>query len=445
MSEQINPRSLVVDILLAVNRDGEFSHIAVRGMLDKYRYLPRRDRAFVKRVSEGTIERQIELDYIIHQFSKTKVNKMKPVIRAILESGVYQLFYMDSVPDSAVCNEAVKLAGKRGLGGLKSFVNGVLRNIARNREKILWPSAEKDPVLAASVCYSMPEWIVRRFFGQFGQERSIHILEAFLNKHSTCVRADIRRETPETVRHSLEARGITVSPVKGMPEAFYIDGYDALDEIPEFENGILYVQDVSSMMVAKLALEGRSDRDLFVLDVCAAPGGKSIHMAQLLGSAGVVEARDLTEYKVEMIRENIERCGVSNLRTKVQDAAEYDSSVEAAADIVIADLPCSGLGVIGSKTDIKYKAESEKIEELAELQRRILSVVRRYVKPGGILMYSTCTITEEENQNNTAWFLESFPEFSLKEERQYLPDEGCDGFYIAKMEKKAAAAQDKEI
>ena len=287
MSEQINPRSLVVDILLAVNRDGEFSHIAVRGMLDKYRYLPRRDRAFVKRVSEGTIERQIELDYIIHQFSKTKVNKMKPVIRAILESGVYQLFYMDSVPDSAVCNEAVKLAGKRGLGGLKSFVNGVLRNIARNREKILWPSAEKDPVLAASVCYSMPEWIVRRFFGQFGQERSIHILEAFLNKHSTCVRADIRRETPETVRHSLEARGITVSPVKGMPEAFYIDGYDALDEIPEFENGILYVQDVSSMMVAKLALEGRSDRDLFVLDVCAAPGGKSIHMAQLLGSAGV--------------------------------------------------------------------------------------------------------------------------------------------------------------
>ena len=199
------------------------------------------------------------------------------------------------------------------------------------------------------------------------------------------------------------------------------------------------------MMVAKLALEGRSDRDLFVLDVCAAPGGKSIHMAQLLGSAGVVEARDLTEYKVEMIRENIERCGVSNLRTKVQDAAEYDSSVEAAADIVIADLPCSGLGVIGSKTDIKYKAEPEKIEELAELQRRILSVVRRYVKPGGILMYSTCTITEEENQNNTAWFLESFPEFSLKEERQYLPDEGCDGFYIAKMEKKAAAAQDKEI
>ena len=436
MSEHINPRNLVVDILLAVNRDGEFSHVAVRGMLDKYRYLPHRDRAFIKRVSEGTIERRIELDYIINQFSRTKVNKMKPVIRAILESGVYQLFYMDSIPDSAVCNEAVNLAKKRGFGGLKSFVNGVLRSIARNRDNISWPSPEKEPVHAAAVRYSMPDWIVERFFRQFGQERSIHILEAFMDKHSTCVRVDIGRKAPEEVRRSLEEQGISVSPVKGVPEAFYIDGYDVLDEIPEFKSGILYVQDVSSMMVAKSALDGCSGSGLFVLDVCAAPGGKSIHMAQLLGSAGTVEARDLTEYKVEMIRENIERCGVSNLQTKVWDAAEYDPSAENAADIVIADLPCSGLGVIGGKTDIKYKTDPEKIEELVRLQRKILSVVRRYVKPGGVLMYSTCTITKEENQNNMAWFLKSFPEFAVEKERQYLPDEGCDGFYIAKLKRE---------
>ena len=164
MSEQINPRSLVLDILLAVERDGEFSHIAVRQMLDKYRYLPHRDRAFIKRVSEGTIERQIELDYIIRQFSKIRVKKMKPVIRAILESGVYQLFYMDAVPDSAVCNEAVKLAVTRGFAGLKGFVNGVLRSIARNREQICWPSPDTEPVQAASVRYSMPEWLTERFF-----------------------------------------------------------------------------------------------------------------------------------------------------------------------------------------------------------------------------------------------------------------------------------------
>ena len=436
MSEQINPRNLVVDILLAVNRDREFSHIAVRDMLDKYRYLPHRDRAFIKRVSEGTIERQIELDYIISQFSKTRIKKMKPVIRAILESSVYQIFYMDTVPDSAACNEAVKLAVKRGFAGLKGFVNGVLRSIVRNQENIDWPSPEEEPLRAASVRYSMPEWIVELFFGQFGQERSIHILEAFLDKHSTCVRVDVSKRSPEEVKKSLEAQGISVCHAEGVPEAFYIDGYDALDEIPEFEEGILYVQDVSSMMVAKKALENCSGENLFVLDVCAAPGGKSIHMAQLLGEAGMVEARDLTEYKVEMIEENRERCGIRNLSTKVWDAAVFDDSVEEAADIVIADIPCSGLGVAGGKTDITYKLLPEQISELADLQRKILSNVCRYVKPGGVLMYSTCTVTEEENQKNTAWFLQSFPEFSLEEERQYLPDEGCDGFYIAKLVKK---------
>ena len=438
MSEQINPRNLVIDILLAVNRDGEFSHIAVREVLDKYRYLPHRDRAFIKRVSEGTIERQIEMDYIISQFSDIKIKKMKPVIRAILESGVYQIFYMDAVPDSAVCNEAVKLAVKRGFAGLKGFVNGVLRSIIRNRETIIWPSREQEPLRAASVRYSMPEWIVKLFFGQFGQERSIHILEAFLDKHSTCIRVDINKRSPEEVKRSLEGQGISVFPVEGVPEAFYIDGYDTLDEIPEFEAGILYVQDVSSMMVAKKALEDCSGRHLFVLDVCAAPGGKSIHMAQLLGDSGMVEARDLTEYKTGMIEENRERCGIRNIRTKVWDALLFDASMEEAADIVIADLPCSGLGVAGGKTDLKYKVLPGQIPELAALQRSILSVVRRYVKPGGILMYSTCTVTEEENQNNMAWFLRSFPEFSLEEERQYLPDEGCDGFYIAKLVKSVS-------
>ncbi len=438
MSEQINPRSLVLDILLAVERDGEFSHIAVRQMLDKYRYLPHRDRAFIKRVSEGTIERQIELDYIIRQFSKIRVKKMKPVIRAILESGVYQLFYMDAVPDSAVCNEAVKLAVTRGFAGLKGFVNGVLRSIARNREQICWPSPDTEPVQAASVRYSMPEWLTERFFRQFGRERSIHIFESFYQKHSTCVRVDTARRKPEEVKKSLETRGITVTPAEGIPEAFWIDGYDALDEIPEFEEGILYVQDISSMMVAKTALENCSGDGLFALDVCAAPGGKSIHMAQLFGERGRVEARDLTEYKAELIEENRERCGVENLCVRVWDATVFDPSMEGAADLVIADLPCSGLGVIGSKTDIKYRVTPEKIGELAALQRQILSVVCRYVKDGGILMYSTCTVTEEENQENVAWFLQSCPEFSLETERQYLPDEGCDGFYIAKLVRKAA-------
>ena len=200
-----------------------------------------------------------------------------------------------------------------------------------------------------------------------------------------------------------------MTPAEGIPEAFWIDGYDALDEIPEFEEGILYVQDISSMMVAKTALENCSGDGLFALDVCAAPGGKSIHMAQLFGERGRVEARDLTEYKAELIEENRERCGVENLCVRVWDATVFDPSMEGAADLVIADLPCSGLGVIGSKTDIKYRVTPEKIGELAALQRQILSVVRRYVKDGGILMYSTCTVTEEENQENVAWFFTVLP------------------------------------
>ncbi|MCD8148286.1 MAG: 16S rRNA (cytosine(967)-C(5))-methyltransferase [Clostridiales bacterium] len=485
MAENVNLRSLVTDILLTVDREGELSHLAIRGVLDKYRYLPRQDRAFIKRVSEGTMERMLEIDYIIDQFSRTKVKKMKPVIRAILRSAVYQLKYMDAVPDSAACNEAVKLAVKRGFSGLRGFVNGVLRSIARNKESIVYPSMETEPVWAISIRYSMPEWIVNRFCDAYGQERCIRILAAYLgedvrepsqmeneqkesidcsdadmrsadssevmlplreggrksrvreknpgSRRGTCVRVDTNRKSAEEVCRSLEAQGINVMPHGRLSYAFYISGYDVLDEIPEFSEGILYVQDVSSMMVAEIAQPGEDD---FILDVCAAPGGKSLHLAQMMHGTGMVEARDLTEYKADLIRENISRCRAENMRAVVWDATVFDPEMEEKADIVIADLPCSGLGVIGRKTDIKYRASEEGILELSELQKKILEVVWRYVKPGGTLMYSTCTMTAEENEENTAWFLRQHPQFSLVSERQYLPDEGCDGFYIAKISRR---------
>ncbi len=428
MSDQVNTRNLVVDILLSVTRDGEFSHIAIRNMLDKYRYLPKQERAFITRLAEGSLERMVELDYIINQFSKTKINKMKPVIRAILRSGVYQLRYMDSVPDSAACNEAVKLAAKRGFSGLKGFVNGVMRSIARNRDNIVWPDMEKEPAAALSVHYSMPEWLVRRFMEQFGKERCVHILEAFLEERPTSVRVDTNRISVEDIRDSLEKQGICVTENEKLPYALGISGYEALDEIPEFEAGLLYVQDIASMMAVEQA--GPKEGD-FVLDVCAAPGGKSIHIAQKLNGTGMVEARDLTDYKVGLIEENIERCGAVNMRAAVWDARRFDVRMEKKADIVIADLPCSGLGVIGTKNDIKYNASEEKIRELSGLQRQILNTVCRYVKPGGTLMYSTCTMTPEENQENAAYFAARHPEFELESMQQLLPDEGCDGFFIA--------------
>ncbi len=430
MSENINPRSIAVDILIAVDRDGEMSHIAIRNALERYRSIPRRDRAFIRRVSEGTIERMIEMDYIINHFSKIKVKKMKPVIRAIMRSAVYQMKYMDAVPDSAVCNEAVKLAVSRGYSGLRGFVNGVLRNVSRNMDSVAYPDLDTEPVRALSVRYSMPEWIVKRFAEMYGMERCARILESFLGDgHAICVRVETNKTSAEEVRRALESQGIIVIPDERLPYAFYIDGYDTLDQIPEFADGILYVQDIASMMVAETAQPQEGD---FILDVCAAPGGKSLHFAQMMHGTGMVVARDLTEYKVNLIRENIRRCRAENMQAEVHDALEFDPEMEEHADIVIADLPCSGLGVIGRKADIKYRTSEENIRELADLQRRILEVVWRYVKPGGTLIYSTCTVTAEENQQNVQWFLEQHSQFSLVSKRQYLPDEGCDGFYIAK-------------
>lgn len=313
-SDNVNTRNLVVDILLAVTRDGAFSHIAIRDVLDKYRYLPKQDRAFITRLSQGTIERMIELDAIINQFSKTKVKKMKPVIAAILRSGVYQLKYMDSVPDSAACNEAVKLTVKRGFGGLKGFVNGVMRTIARNMDQIRYPDAEKEPVRYLSVKYSIPEWLVQRFTEQYGAEACERSLAAYLMPHPTSVQVDTDRSSVEEIIASLEQQGITVRRNEQVERALFLSGYEALDEIEEFENGLLYVQDTASMLAVELAAPKQGDH---VIDVCAAPGGKSVYAARMIGEQGHVEARDLTEYKVEMIEENIDRCRLSNMTAKV--------------------------------------------------------------------------------------------------------------------------------
>ena len=407
-SDNVNTRNLVVDILLAVTRDGAFSHIAIRDVLDKYRYLPKQDRAFITRLSQGTIERMIELDAIINQFSKTKVKKMKPVIAAILRSGVYQLKYMDSVPDSAACNEAVKLTVKRGFGGLKGFVNGVMRTIARNMDQIRYPDAEKEPVRYLSVKYSIPEWLVQRFTEQYGAEACERSLAAYLMPHPTSVQVDTDRSSVEEIIASLEQQGITVRRNEQVERALFLSGYEALDEIEEFENGLLYVQDTASMLAVELAAPKQGDH---VIDVCAAPGGKSVYAARMIGE-------------------------LSNMTAKVWDARVFDEAAREKADVVIADLPCSGLGVIGTKTDIKYNASEEKIAELAALQQEILHVVCGYVKPDGTLLYSTCTMTREENEDNVQKFLETHAGFELEQMRQYFPYEGCDGFFMAKMHRR---------
>ena len=448
MTKAINERELILGILLEITRDGEYAHIALRNTLSKYQYLEKRERAFITRVVEGTLEHMMEIDYIINQFSKVKANKMKPVIRTILRSAVYQILYMDSVPNSAVCNEAVKLAAKKGFVNLKGFVNGVLRNIDRNVNDIQYPKTD-NMVEYLSIKYSMPTWILEKWKKSYDWETIERILQGFLQEKGTIIRCNLNRISKEDLKKKLEAEGVTVTQHPYLEYALEISGYDYLGDLESFEDGDFQVQDLSSMLVAEIAAPKEGD---YVIDVCAAPGGKSLHIADKLHGTGHVEARDLTDYKVDLIWDNIERSQMKNVEAVRHDALVYDEESKEKADIVIADLPCSGLGVIGKKADIKYKMTEETQRELAKLQKNILQIVHRYVKPGGTLVYSTCTINEEENMENVRWFLQQNPEFEsvsveplLCEELKKSVKEGClqllpgihesDGFFIAAFRK----------
>ena len=359
MGQGENSRELILDTLLLIDRDGEYSHIALKQVLDKYQYLDKKERAFITRVVNGTLERMIELDHIIHSFSKVKVNKMKPVIRMILRSGVYQIKYMDAVPDSAVCNELVKLAGKRGFTGLKGFVNGVLRNVSRNLARVEYPSREKDPEGYLSIRYSLPAWLAAQWISEYGLEKAEEIGEGFFAERPLCVRCNTSRISREELAERLRREGVEVTPDEEVPCALWLQGYDHVAGLPEFREGLFYVQDLSSMRAVLWADPKEGDQ---VLDVCAAPGGKAIHVAEMLRGTGMVEARDLTDYKIGLLEENIRRAGLANIQAVKWDATLPDPEKEEKMDIVLADLPCSGLGVLGKKPDLRYKMTPEKEE-----------------------------------------------------------------------------------
>lgn len=448
MTKQISEREIILGILLEITKEGGYSHIVLRNTLEKYQYLDKKERAFITRVVEGTLEHLIEIDYIINQFSKVKVNKMKPVIRTIIRNSVYQIKYMDSVPNSAVCNEAVKLAEKKGFFQLKGFVNGVLRNIDRNVSNIQYPD-KKNMIEYMSIKYSMPIWILKEWEKSYDWSTIEKMLQGFLLEKGTTVRCNLHKISKEDLMHKLAEEHVQVKEHPYLPYALEISGYNYLGDLESFREGDFQVQDISSMLVSEIADPKEDD---YIIDVCSAPGGKALHMADKLCGTGFVEARDLTEYKVNLIEENIGRSGMKNIRAVQQDALVYDEASKEKADIVLADLPCSGLGVLGKKTDIKYKMTRETQKELNDLQRKILSVVQSYVKPQGTLVYSTCTINDEENMENVRWFLEQYSQYHLVSVKDSLCEglkpsvkEGClqllsgvhdsDGFFIAKFRK----------
>lgn len=435
MTNGVSVRELVLDILMEVNEREQYSHLVIRDVLNKYQYLEKQERAFLTRLAEGTIEHMLEMDFVINSFSKVKVKKMKPLIRNLLRMSVYQLKYMDSIPDAAVCNEAVKLAKKRGFAQLRGFVNGVLRNIARELSHLQYPDEKLEPVRFLEVTYSVPAWIVEQWIENYGYEQAKSICESFLVERPITIRTNLTKITSETLKERLESEGVIVKAIKALDYAFEISGFDYLQSLDSFNEGLFYVQDISSMMVAEIAAP---KKESYIIDVCAAPGGKSSHLAEKMDGTGMVEARDLTEYKVSLIEENIIRHGLENMNAVQMDATILDESSVDKADVLICDLPCSGLGVMGKKTDIRYKMTAEKQRDLVQLQRDILSTVHTYVKPGGVMVYSTCTIHKDENEGNVEWFVEKYPEFEVLSKEQMFPGGMYhDGFFIAKLRRNA--------
>lgn len=447
MTDRLNAREIVLDMLLEVFEGDKFSHTVLNHGLRKYQDLSKQERAFITHLFTGTVKRCLTLDYIIDQYSSLPVKRMKPFIRNLLRMSVYQMEYMDQVPVSAVCNEAVKLAKKRSFTKLSGFVNGILRIIARNSKEITYPDPVASPTAYLEIVYSTPKWLVEELLKAYSFSQVETMLAATLKEKETTIRCNTGRVTPGELRALLHQEGVSVEESAYLPYAFVIRDYDYLEKLSTFRKGYFTVQDVSSMLVCEVA--GISEQD-FVIDVCAAPGGKALHAAQ---TAERVLARDLTEYKINLIRENITRMGVTNVIAQVWDATVVDQSLVGQADVVIADLPCSGLGVFGKKADLKYKLTQSQHKELILLQREILDKAEKYLRPGGILVYSTCTVLRGENVENRDWFLKHYPFFPESLDVR-LPDALCsqttkegylqllqgvhdtDGFFIAKFRKK---------
>lgn len=447
-----NTRELVLDMLMEITEGGEYSHKVISQVLEKYDYLDGQDKAFIKRVTEGTIERQLQLDYVIDSVSSVPVRKMKPLIRSLMRMSAYQLLFMDAIPDSAVCNEAVKLAGKRRFHNLKGFVNGVLRNLARKKDSISYPDKKSEPVKALSVLYSCPEWIVEMWIADYGLAKTETILQGLLEIHPVTVRIEESLDDAgrESVLAELRQKAKEVSVHPYLPYAVTLRGIEGLNQLSAFREGKITVQDVSSMLAVEAA--GIKAGDL-VLDVCAAPGGKSFHAACKTGPAGQVLARDVSEKKTDLLYENKKRLQKDWVKIARQDAAVLDESMIESADVVLADVPCSGLGILGKKRDIKYRVSEESLREVTVLQRAIIDTVWQYVKPGGVLLYSTCTIHREENQDMVDYIVGNYP-FAAESLEPYLPEvlhgetvrkgylqmlpgvEESDGFFIARFRRR---------
>lgn len=428
------------------NKDG-FSNITIE------RYLKdendKRKQNFIRELVYGVLENDIYLEHIISQASKIKMKKIHEMILIVLKMGIYQILFMDSVPSSAAVNESVILTKKHGNKGSIGYVNGMLRNISRNEDEFRDLNI-KDPAKRISIQYSHPKWLVDKWIGEYGINFTEDLCSANNEKPSLNITVNTLKTDKEILKTKLKKQGFKIRESDYSEDTLIIKNPFRISKIKEFIDGDFTIQDESSALVAQI-MDPKAGS--LVVDVCSAPGGKAVHISQKMKNKGRVISRDIHEHKLKLINDNSKRLGIDIIETQLFDALKLDTTLLNSADYVLVDAPCSGLGLIRRKPEIKRNKSQADIDSLTSLQFKILNNASQYLKQGGILVYSTCTLGKSENLGIVNKFLKENSDFisvdigeSIKDARNigslnkgyielYPNIHGTDGFFIAKMKK----------
>lgn len=450
--KRVNARQVALDLLTQMERRRSFSNLLLNETLQKHA-LERADANLVTEIVYGTIQRRNTIDYFLDQFVKKGVNQLEDWVRQLLRLSFYQLYYLDRIPAHAVVNEAVNIAKQKGHKGIASLVNGVLRNVIREKAKLRLPD-ELDPIERIALQHSHPTWLVARWVKQYG----IEVAEAICAANNERPRVSVRVNTLATDRDALLAEmreeQVQASPSELVQDGIIIKNYGNIAFSKWYEQGKISIQDESSMVVAHLVA---AEPGMMVLDCCAAPGGKTTHIAEMMRDEGTIWASDIHGHKQRLIERQAARLHLRSIKTMVSDALELGEAFPAASfDRILVDAPCSGTGVIRRKPDIKWLKDEAEIKRLPELQLGILTVAARLLSDDGALIYSTCTLEREENEDVIASFLAQHAEFELDASiAKHLPEQVAekinvstgivhilpyqyqsDGFFVAKLRKR---------
>lgn len=437
----MNSREVALNIVNRVLNEGAYSNIVLSKELNASD-LSDKDKALTTELVYGTLRRKNTLDTIISNFVKD-ISVMNNEVLNILRIAIYQMHFLDKVPEFAACNEAVEMAKKQSAQDSK-LVNGILRSYTKNPDEIDINGGVVDKL---AYQYSFEPWFIRMIYKQYGEENGRKILQGLNQTPKVTVRVNASKADFDEVYDRLEEMEYDVEEGYVCPEAVIIKGGRSIENNELFNEGLITVQDESAMLVAPVLDVENGDT---VLDLCAAPGGKTTHIAELLEGTGKVLAFDLHENKLSLIKENVERLGLSNVEVEVMDATKLNSKYISASDKVLIDVPCSGIGIIRKKPEIKWNKTRKSLKDLVPTQREIMENAWAYLKNGGTMVYSTCTLNKEENEENVAWFLNKHKDAKIekiflgnKDNLLYnedgsltiLPNEYMDGFYIAKIRK----------